>query len=293
MDTDAVAVLVHAVSAGSLSAAARRLGITPMIATRRLSALEQDLGVRLMQRTTRSLSLTAEGEAFLPFAEALIEGEAAGRAVLRASTGGASGLLRVSAPVAFGQKLILPLIPDLLRDNPQLRIDLDLTDRVVDIVSSGVDLAIRIAKLRDNSLIAHRLSGSPRLLCAAPGYLRERGSPSCLEDLADHDCLALTGVTHWPFLVDGQERRVRISGRFTASSIEGVHGACLNGAGIGLIAGWNVADELRQGKLIALDFPGVAPADLSIWAVYPTARQVLPKLRVFVSAVEKALTVKG
>lgn len=290
MDTDAVAVLVAAASAGSLSAAARRLGITPMIATRRLAALERDLGVRLMQRSTRALSLTPEGESFLPYAQALIEGEAAGRAVLRSTKAGASGLLRVSAPVSFGRKIIAPQIPQLLRDHPQLRIDLDLTDHVVDIVSTGIDLAIRIAKLRDNSLIARRLAPSPRILCASPAYLAERGVPSSLEELAEHDCLALSGVSHWAFQTGGAERRVRIAGRFAANSIDGLHEACLHGAGIALIARWNVQAELRSGRLVELPLSDVAPDDLSIWAVYPTARLVLPKLRVFIAVLEERLS---
>ena len=178
------------------------------------------------------------------------------------------------------------MISPLLRAHPQLRIDLELTDRVIDIVSSGLDLAIRIARLRDNSLVARRLAPSPRLLCAAPDYIAERGAPHTLEALADHECLALTGVTHWAF----EARRVRIGGRFSASSIDGILEACLNGAGIALLAEWNVREDLRRGRLIALDVEGATAEELSIWAVYPTARMVLPKLRVFVSALEAALT---
>lgn len=151
MDTDAIAVLVAAAAAGSLSAAARRLGIPPMVATRRLAALERDLGVRLMHRTTRALSLTPEGQTFLPFAQAMVEGEAAARASLGpGGSGRASGLLRLSAPASLGRKVIAPMIPRLLQAHPELRIDLELTDRLVDLVSSGLDLAVRIAQLRDN-----------------------------------------------------------------------------------------------------------------------------------------------
>lgn len=289
MDTNAVAVLVAAAAAGSLSAAARRLGITPMIATRRLAALERDLGVRLMQRTTRALSLTAEGQAFLPFAQALVEGEAAGRAVLHSAAAGASGLLRVSAPVSFGRKLIVPLVPKLLRDHPDLRIDLELTDHVVDIVATGIDLAIRIARLRDNSLIARRLGPSPRLLCAAPDYLHRRGCPKVLEDLAGHDCLALSGTGHWVFHHGQEERRIRVAGRFTANSMEGLLDACVHGAGIALAAEWNVREELRSGRLVSIQLFDMPPDDRAVWGVYPTTRQVLPKMRVFLSALEAAL----
>lgn len=289
MDTNAVAVLVAAASAGNLSAAARRLGITPMIATRRLAALERDLGVRLMQRTTRSVSLTPEGEAFLPFAQALVEGEAAGRASLRPAATGVSGLLRVTASAAFGRKIVAPIIPGLLRAHPDLRIDLELTDRLVDIVATGADLALRIGRLRDNSLVARRLANNPRVLCAAPSYLAERGAPTTIADLANHECLALTGATHWPFEVDGKERRVRITGRFSASSVEGLQAACLGGAGIGLFAAWNLRDEFRDGTLVPVPLADGAPEEHAIWAVYPTARLVLPKLRLFVSTLEAAL----
>ncbi len=289
MDTDAVAVLVAAAATDSLSAAARRLGILPMLATRRLAALEQDLGVRLMHRTTRSISLTPEGEAFLPYAQALLESEAEGRAHLRTAEAGASGLLRVSASLAFGRKAIAPIIPGLLRDNPDLRIELELQDAPIDMVASGVDLAIRIANLRDNGLIAHKLADNPRVLCAAPAYVAARGVPTSIADLAHHDCLALTGTSHWTFEANGRRRQVRIHPRFSASSIEGLHEVCLAGGGIVLLSLWNVRDDLAAGRLVALPLVGTAPEDLAIWAVYPTRRLVPPKVRLFIAALDARL----
>jgi DNA-binding transcriptional LysR family regulator len=293
MDTNAIAVLVAASSAGNLSAAARRLGITPMVATRRLAALERDLGVRLMHRTTRSVSLTPEGEAFLPYAQALVEGEAAGRASLRPAASGVSGLLRVTTSAAFGRKIVAPMVPGLLRDNPDLRIDVEMTDSVVDIVASGIDLAIRIGQLRDSGLVARRLALNPRVLCAAPAYLAARGAPATIEDLARHDCLVLSGTTHWPFVVDGKERRVRVAGRFSASSIEGLQAACIEGAGLGLFADWNLRQELRTGTLVPVPLAGAAPEVHAIWAVYPTTRLVLPKVRLFASTLEQVLAELG
>lgn len=290
MDTDALAVLVTATEAGSLSAAARRLGITPMLATRRLAALEHDLGVRLMHRTTRALSLTPEGQAFLPFARGLVEGEAAGRALLRSAKIGASGLLRVSAPVSFGRRVITPFLPQLLSDNPDLRVDLDLSDQVVDIVGSGVDLAIRIAGLRDNRLIARRLAPSPRLLCASPAYIEARGRPTFLADLTTHDCLPLTGITHWVFEDGKTEQRIRIGGRYSSNLVEGILDACLAGLGIARVAEWNVRDDLRAGRLLSIELTDMPRDERSIWAVYPTTRQLLPKVRVFLSMLEAALS---
>jgi len=289
MDTLAVAILVTAAQTGSLSAAARRLHLSPMSATRRLAALEQDLGVRLLHRTTRSVSLTPEGAAFLPFAQTLIESEAAGRACLHAAALQVSGLLRLTAPVAFGRKIVAPLVPGLLRDHPDLQIELHLSDAVVDLVASGFDLAIRIAPLRDSGLIARRLADSQRVLCAAPAYLAERGMPSTLDDLAGHQCLASTGTTHWTFRVDGREHKVRIGGRFSSSGIDGLHQACLGGAGIALLALWNVRDDLRAGRLVRVPLESVSPEERSIWAVYPSARYVLPKLRTFLAVLEAEL----
>lgn len=289
MDTDAVAVLVAAAAAGSLSGAARRLGLTPMIATRRLAALERDLGVRLMQRTTRSVSLTPEGEAFLPFAQAVLDGEAAGRASLRAASAGVSGRLRVTTSLAFGRKVVAPLVPRLLRDHPDLRIDLELTDHVVDIVASGIDLSIRLGLLRDSSLVARRLGPNARVLCAAPDYVAARGRPRTLDDLRGHDCLALAGTTHWTFEAAGRERQVRVHGRFTANSIEALHQGALGGAGITLESRWNVAGDVAAGRLVEITLDDAVPQLWSIWAVYPSARLVLPKLRMFVEALETAI----
>jgi len=289
MEIQDAAVLVSAVAAGSLAAAARRLGITPMVATRRLAALERELGVRLMQRTTRALSLTPEGETYLPFAQSLVENEEAGRAALRASGLGAFGLLRVTTSAAFGRKVIAPMIPGLLSLHPKLRIDLSMTDDIVDLVASGADLAIRIARLRDSSLIARSLAPSSRVLCAAPSYLAARGTPAEAKDLVIHDCLTLTGVSHWAFRIEGREQRIRVQGRFSCSSIEGLLAACLEGAGLALLSEWNVREDVREGRLRAVTLADATPEDLSIWAVYPTTKQVLPKLRVFVAALEERL----
>jgi DNA-binding transcriptional LysR family regulator len=293
MDIDDVTVFTAAVSAGSLAAAARRLGLSPMIASRRLASLEASLGVRLLHRTTRSLSLTPEGETFLPFAEILVENQAEAMARLRSDSLGAAGLLRVSATIAFGTKFIAPLVPSLLEANPQLRIALDLTDTLPDLVSTGTDLAIRIARLKDSSLIAQKLADNPRVVIASPDYLARRGTPTSLSDLAQHDCLTLGAATHWTFEQDGAERHVRVNSRFTSSTIEGCHAACIAGGGLALLSAWNVRDELADGRLVQIDFPDGHPEKINIWAIYPTARLVLPKVRVFISALREAMEQAG
>jgi DNA-binding transcriptional LysR family regulator len=288
MDTEAVAVLVDAALAGSLAGAARRLRISPMVATRRLAALEQDLGVRLFHRTTRSMSLTPEGEAFLPYAQALVEGELAARANLRAAKEGVSGTLRVNTSTAFGRKLIAPIVPRLLKTHPSLRIDLELTDDVVDITGTGMDLAIRFTEPRENSLVARPLGISPRVLVAAPSYIEEFGRPSTAADLKHHACLSLSGMNRWPLLIDGRERQVAINVRLAATA-DALHDACVHGAGITLLSHWNVRENLLDGTLVRLELDGASPGDYTIWIVYPSAKLVLPKVRMFIAELESIL----
>lgn len=290
IDMSGVAVFVSAASAGSLSAAARRLGIAPMAATRRLASLEESLGVRLMQRTTRSVSLTAEGEAFLPFASTILEAAEAGRAVVSPTEKGATGLLRVTACNSIGHAVIMPLLSKLLDENPSLRIDLLLTDTLVDIVSTGVDVAVRIGDLKDSSLIASPLGINKRILCASPAYLARREAPRTVRELAVHDCIATTGTLHWPFNVAGREQSVRIAGRVTTNSIDGVHNACVAGAGLAILSTWHVDEDIEAGRLVPIALEDAEPKELGIWAVYPTRRQILPKVKIFVDAVRERLS---
>ena len=289
MDTRDLAVLVQAVRTGSLSAAARRLEITPMIASRRLAALERQVGVRLMHRTTRAVSLTQEGELFLEYASAILETEEAARAVVAPVGAGVTGLLRVTAPAAFGRKVIAPLVPLMLQENPGLRIDLHLTDSVVDIVAAGFDVAVRIGRLQDSSLIARRLAPNIRLLCASPAYLARAGTPAKAADLADHECLTLTGVSHWPFDVGGRRREVKINGRFSSSSIEAVHAACLHGMGLALLSSWDADEDIRSGVLRIVSLRDAKPQELAISVVYPTSRMVPRKVELFMQALSRRL----
>ncbi len=289
MDIPALAVLIEAANGGSLAAAARRLGISPLMATRRLAGLEADVGARLIHRTTRALSLTPEGEALLPFAQAILENAAEARASVRPAACGASGLLRLTASPAFGRKIVAPVVAGFLRDNPAVTVDLLLTDGLVDIVAHGIDLAIRIAPLKDSGLIARRLATNPRGLYATPGYFAEHGRPEQIADLAHHQCLMISGTTHWPFVSGTRTARARVQGRFTANSVEGLHQICLAGLGIAMLSTWDVREEVEDGRLETLTLADGAPEQLPIWAVHPSSRFVPPKVRLFVSALEAAL----
>lgn len=289
MNLQDLAVFAEAVRSGSLAAAARRLGLNAMAASRRLAALETELGVRLVQRTTRALSPTAEGEAFLPHAQAMLDEQASALAALRPAGAGVSGQLRVTASAAFGRKVVAPMIARFMAANPDLGVDLLLTDDQVDIVAQGIDVAVRIAKLRDNHLVARRLADNPRRLCAAPAYIARHGKPRVLSDLVDHACLLGTGGSHWVFVRNGKTVRQKVGGRFTASSIEALHQACIGGLGIANLSGWNVEDDLRAGVIEPIRLEDAEPEPLAIWAVYPTARLVPAKVRAFVGALEQEL----
>ncbi|MGF6178764.1 LysR family transcriptional regulator [Ensifer sp. 4252] len=293
MNTDDVLVFTAAVAGGSLAAAARRLGLTPMVATRRLAALEAALGVRLLHRTTRSLSLTPEGETFLPFAGALVENEAAAMARLRSESLGAAGLLRVSVPISFGLKFVMPFVPSLLQENPDLRMSVDLTDSLPDLVATGTDLAIRIARLRDSSLVAQKLAANPRMLVASPDYVARRGRPRVVADLTGHDCLALGSATHWTFQSQEGDRHARLNARLACSSIAGCYAASLASGGIALLSNWYVADDIAADRLVRIDLDDARPEAIGIWAVYPTRQLVLPKVRVFIAALHSALAQAG
>ncbi|MBO9707348.1 MAG: LysR family transcriptional regulator [Caulobacter sp.] len=287
MDTQALAVLSHAVTAGSISAASRRLGLAPAVASRKLAALERELGIRLLQRTTRSISLTPEGEDFLPYARDILEREASALAALTPDDRGAAGLLRVTAPAALGREVIVPMLTALMAANPQLRVELHLTERLVDVVGEGFDVAIRIADLRNSNLVARRIGSVRRIVCASPDYLQRRGRPQTVAELGEHDCLTLIGVTHWAFGPSGTER-ARVSGRFVCDAIDGLHAACRRGLGVAMLASWSVADDLEAGRLVELPLDAI-PYSPPVSALYPTTRMVTPKLRLFLTALGEAL----
>lgn len=293
MNLPDLAIFVEAVQVGSLAGAARRLGINAMAASRRLAALEAEVGVRLVHRTTRSLSPTTEGEAFLPHALAILDEHTSALAALRPTGAGVSGLLRVTASAAFGRKVVAAMIPQFMRANPDLHVELLLTDDQIDIVAQGIDVAIRIAKLRDNHLVARRLKDNPRWLCASPEYIEQHGTPRSLADLAEHRCLLTTGASHWAFVQSGKTVRRKISGNFTASSIEALHQVCLGGLGIANLSSWDVENVVGSGRLRHIVLDDAEPEPLAIWAVYPTARLVPAKVRAFIEALERELRSEG
>ena len=288
-----LAVLIQAVQQGSLSAAGRRLGLTPVAASRRLAALEAEVGARLVHRTTRSLSLTPEGEAFLPHAEAMLAHAEDGRAAVGGSGEGAGGLLRIAASVPFGRKVLTPMLVVFLEEHPRLKVELLLSDAVVDIAAQGVDVAIRFGELRDSTLVARRLSDNYRGLYAAPVYLTQHTAPTKVADLRQHECLAIPAGLHWTFERNGRTIRQTVAGRFAADSMEALHEAAIQGMGIVQLSAWNVRDDLADGRLVEIILADGAVPDHGIWAVLPTRRLIPRKVHLFLDELSNHLSGPG
>jgi DNA-binding transcriptional LysR family regulator len=273
-------------SAGSLSAAARQLDVVPMQVSRRIAALEEDLGVRLFHRTTRSLTLTAEGEAFVPYAQVIVDAESGARAELSPLPKTASGVLRMTAPSGFGQSIVVPMLSRLLEANPELRIDLDLSDRQVDIVGQGLDLALRIAPLEDSELVAKKIAANPRLICAAPAYLKKHGRPATVAELDEHHCVRLCSVRRWPLFVDGVMTRRRVEAYVTTTSVEAARTAAVEGLGLAMLTYWDVFRQLADKSLVQIELQDAEMEQLSVWAVIPSRRYVPSRVNVFLGALE-------
>ncbi|AST71480.1 LysR family transcriptional regulator [Kosakonia cowanii] len=273
----------------NLSQAARRLGMSAMSVSRHLAQLEKDLGARLFQRTTRAVSLTSEGEEFLPYARTMIEAEQGARIMFSEDAGGATGLLKITAPSGIGRRYILPLLPALMERNARMKIDLNLSDDVVDIVGQGYDVAIRVAPLRDSNLIAHRLSSNPRVLCASPAYLSQHGIPGTFAELANHQCLRTAMVSQWTFEKDGIQLSHLFEPRFVCNNVEGVRSMCKAGAGLAQLTKADVYAELAAGELVEITLIDAEPHMLAIWALFPTKRYLPSRVTVFLDALKSSL----
>jgi DNA-binding transcriptional LysR family regulator len=279
-------LFLRVIDHGSISGAARSLGISVAVASQRLARLESSLGVRLFHRTTRRLQLTSDGAAFAEQARPLIEDLEALTGNLRQSSRDVGGTLRVTVPAAFGKQYISPLLPDFLARHPQLTMSVEMNDRMQDLAGEGFDLAIRIGQVNEPGLVARRLLTNRRVLCASPDYLRKRGTPRKPQDLADHECLVMLGDKEprdsWTFRAkDGTQSTVRVHGRLQTNLGEVVREAAVAGLGISLHSTWHVCDDLSAGRLVAVLRDYELP-ESAIFAVMPPRRLVLPRVRVFI-----------
>lgn len=279
-----IETFVSVAQRGSLSAAAIAEGVAPAVIGRRLDALEERLGVKLMLRTTRRLSLTFEGSAFLEDCQRILREVQDAEASVSAGGVKASGHLRISAPAGFGRRHVVPLLPDFLDAHPDVSITLDLSDRIVDIVNEGVDLAVRIGALDDSSLVGVRLAENRRVVVASPAYLARRGTPAHPDDLAQHDCLLLAGGAGqrgWLFDIDGEIRSVRVGGRLECNDGAALHAWALAGRGLAWRSMWEVGDEIAAGRLVPV-LEAHAAAPTAIHALFPQRRHLPLRVRLFI-----------
>ncbi|MFD1704385.1 LysR family transcriptional regulator [Methylopila henanensis] len=283
MQVDDLNLFVRIARLGSISSAARDLGLSPASASARLAALEKRLGARLIHRTTRQATPTEDGLALLPHAEHVVLAMEAARAAIGRGQAAPRGTLRIAAPASFARMHIVPGLPEFCGRYPDLAIDLRISDNVVDLVEGAFDLAVRYADISDSSFIARRLAPDRRVLVASPTYIDRRGRPNTPDELAEHACLVVGTLDLWTFQAKGGERiERRVTPGLRINDGGAVRDAACAGLGVALMATWCASDELRSGALVPIlpDYPLVSTQ--SLWALYPSSRELAPKVRVMI-----------
>ncbi len=270
---------------GSLAAAARAEGVAPAIVGRRLDALEERLGVKLMVRTTRRLTLTHEGTAFLEDCQRMLADLAQAEASVSAGGLKASGHLRITAPAGFGRRHVAPLVPGFRQLHPEVTLSLNLSDRVVDLAAEGYDCAVRVGDFPDSSLVSQRLADNRRLCVATPDFLRRHGTPRHPSDLARFDCLTLSSEASqtrgWAFRANGELTYLRPAGPLDCSDGQVLHDWCLQGRGIAWRSTWEVQADIAQGRLVEVLADYAAPPN-GIYAVLPQRKHLPLRVRLWV-----------
>lgn len=276
--------LVAVVDAGSFTAAAEALGVSKSYMSKQISALENRLGARLLNRTTRSLSLTSAGRAFYDrCSQILSDVDEAERAVMQLQTE-PRGLLRMSVPLSFGLRWLSPAVAEFLALHDNLEIDLDFNDRKVDLVDEGFDLVVRIGVLEDSSFAFRRLAPMRLLVCASPSYLEQHGPIETPDDLNGEDCFeyAYQSSNAWHFVKGEEERHLRVGGRLRANNGEALAEACLRGQGVAILPDFIAAPHLREGTLNSVLSDWIDNERRGVWVLYPHSRHLSAKVRKFV-----------
>ncbi len=291
MKLDHLTLFLTIVEKGSLAGAGRELGLSATTVSERLLALESHYGVTLLNRTTRAISLTDEGRTLLEGARHVLTAAHELDSSVRLGAKTLSGLIRVSAPIDLGRNIIKSVVDAFLQANPNISIELLLSDGYVNIIDEGIDLAVRFGELADSSLRAKSLGKTQRLVCAAPNYLNQHGTPQTPEDLKQHNCL-LMRFGHqldnvWGFRVKGEMQQVSVIGNRLANDGALVHDWCLAGFGIAFKSHWDVAEDIKSGNLIEL-LPGYAAPSLPIQMLFPPSRSQPRRVRALAVALSEA-----
>jgi DNA-binding transcriptional LysR family regulator len=297
MELSVLQMFVDVVKQGSFAAVARERNVDPSSVSRAIAGLEAELGIRLLQRTTRQLSPTEAGMAYFQRIEPLVEEMQQAIDVAADMSGQPKGTLRITASVSFGLKCVVPLLPDFRSMYPDLTVDLLLTDTMVDLFTERIDLAIRLGLLADSTLIAQQLMQTRYFVCASPQYLQQWGHPKLPGDIEDHNCLLfpLAGFrTQWRFRDQHQaEAEVVVRGHTVISNAIALQHCAIAGMGLALLPNWLIGDDLRNGMLIDV-FPSyqvtATEFGTAAWLVYPSRAYIPLKVRVFIDFLKQAIS---
>jgi DNA-binding transcriptional LysR family regulator len=268
----------------SLADAARKINVSPSVVSKHLSALEDHLGVRLLNRTTRRISITEEGTAYYERCKQIITDVAEAEIEVSSAHTAPRGLLKITAPVTFAHRHLTPHLPKFLDMFPEVEVQVQVNDRVVDLVDEGIDLAIRISQLKDSSLIARRLAPNRRYIAATPEYLERNGTPKSVDDLKDHRLITWppgNPLNDWHFLIDGVDRIIKVKGAIAVNEGDAILTTLLAGGGLGMTQEFLAGPFVKEKKLVPL-LEGIVREDNPIYAVYPSSRHLSPKVRAFV-----------
>ncbi|AHG45987.1 LysR family transcriptional regulator [Rhizobium leguminosarum bv. trifolii CB782] len=287
-DLNDIAVFVTVARYGSFSRAAHSLGMPVSTVSRKVTSLEEQLGVTLLQRTTRKLSLTAQGRAYFDQCSEPLAHLMDAEQVLTETQRKPEGLLKISVPVIFGQEVFYEFVSAFLKTYPEIRIDLFVTNLFLDLIAENIDLGIRFGELKDSSIVAQRLGKSVRYLVATPDYMKGRALPSTPEDLKGHRCVLLNGrngEAEWHLVSGRKSVRQQVSGPVSSRDFAAVSAFTYRGHGIGLLPSTYCEDEIRRGELIRL-LPDWSSEEIFVHAVYPTRRFLPLRLQVFLEALK-------
>ena len=282
------------VEAGSFSAAARKLGLSRALVGKRIAALESELGAQLLNRTTRQVSVTGPGAEFYEYCRRIIDEFELARSKLTNNQNSPSGLIKLNAPMSFGQLCLAPALLDFKEQNPDIAIHLSLTDHYVDVVAEGFDLVLRIGDLEDSSLISRRLSPIRHVVCASPGYVQENGMPQAPQDLSGHKLL-LYGLSRsgsrWNLTGPGGPASFKVRGDFCANNGEILAAAAIAGHGITMLPAFIAGPGLKDGRLVPI-LPGYEAMTTGLYALWPSSRLQPARVRTLIDFLVDQLTGK-
>ena len=291
LDINSLRMFEKVASLKSFTAAARALGLPKSNVSRAIARLEDELGTRLFQRTTRDVALTLTGQALLERSADIIANLSEALAYVRGLAGQPRGLLKISAGMGFGVNVLAEQLPEFLLLYPDIEIALDLESRSADLVAEAVDVAVRLGPLPDSALVAVKLGEMRRYLCAAPAYLERRGAPRSIEDVVRHDTIDMPGpdgrARPWTFCRGGEAMRIETKPRLSVNEALTIHRLVSNGAGLGLLSGYICAPQISAGTLVHL-FPDWSPPAVEVSLVFPSRRELSPIVRAFVDYMKEA-----